>query len=234
MPHLIALGGGGFSMEPENPLLDNYILELTGKPSPKVCFVGTASGDSDGYTAKFYESFPPSRCAASHLSLFKREIVDLCGFVLSQDVVYVGGGNTANLLAVWRVHGLHTILREAWQQGIVLCGVSAGAICWFEAGVTDSFGPLAPLRGGLGFLPGSCCPHYDGEIERRPAFHQFVTDGLPGGLAADDGAGLHFVGTELHAVVTSRPNAKAYRIETVQNRVIETALPMTYLGETVG
>ena len=168
------MGGGGFGTEPDNPLLDDFILGLTGKQAPKVCFVPTATGDHDGYVKSFYEAFPAGRATGTHLALFKRTEPDLRELVLAQDVIYVGGGNTVSLLAVWRAHGLDVVLREAWEAGVVLCGVSAGALCWFEGGTTDSFGAaLAPLRDGLGFLSGSFCPHYDGEEQRRA--------NLPGG-----------------------------------------------------
>ena len=134
--------------------------------------------------------------------------------MLGQDVIYVGGGNTANMLAVWRVHGMDAALREAWEQGVVLCGSSAGMICWFEAGLTDSFGPqLEGMRDGLGFLPGSACPHYDGEELRRPRYRELVDGGFPAGYAAEDGVGLHFVGTELAEVVAAEPGKRAYRVE---------------------
>jgi dipeptidase E len=163
------MGGGGFSMEPDNPLLDDFILSLTRKRKPKVCFVPTASGDSDNYVARFYRAFPASRCAPSHLPLFHGNIPDLTRFVCAQDVVYVGGGSTANMLAVWRLHGMDKALHRAWLDGVTLCGVSAGALCWFEAGITDSFGQrLTALNDGLGFLKGGFCPHYDGESQRRP------------------------------------------------------------------
>jgi dipeptidase E len=231
MKHIIALGGGGFSMEPENPLLDDFILSLTGKARPRVCFVPTASGDAAGYMHRFDAAFPRERADASHLTLFPRTVSDLRAYVLSQDVVYVGGGSTANMLAVWRVHGLDRILREAWESGIVLCGVSAGALCWFEGGSTDSFGNgVAPLYDGLGFLPGSVCPHYDGEPERRPTYPQFVAAGLPDGYGVDDGAGLHFVGTELAEAVSSRPQACAYRVKRLGDTVTETPLPTRFLG----
>jgi dipeptidase E len=231
MKHIVALGGGGFSMEPDDPLLDDYILSLTGKPKPKVCFVPTAAGDHEGYVQKFYDAFPAERAEASSLSLFKRTITDLREFVLAQDVIYVGGGSTANLLAVWRAHGLDAILREAWESGVVLCGVSAGALCWFESGSTDSFGSgLSPLRDCLGFLPGSFCPHYDGEALRRPTYHQFIADGLPDGYAADDSAALHFAGTELVEVLSSQPNAQAYRVERHGDSVTETPLATRFLG----
>ncbi len=230
MKHIVALGGGGFSEEPENPLLDDFILGLTGKLRPKVCFVPTASGDSESYTERFYAAFPPERAAASHLSLFKRTEPDLRAFVLSQDVIYVGGGSTVNLLAVWWAHGLDSVLREAWDAGVVLCGVSAGALCWFAGGSTDSFGELAPLKDGLSFLPGSFCPHYESEESRRPLYQKFIRGGLPDGYAADDGAALHFAGTDLAEAISSRSSAKAYRVERQKSGVLEMPLPTRYLG----
>ena len=228
------MGGGGFSMEPDNPLLDRHVLSLARRRDPRVCFVATASGDAEGYRLRFHRAFSTLGCRPADLTFFEREVVDLRAFVLDQDVIYVGGGSTANLLAVWRVHGLELILREAWEQGVVLCGVSAGMNCWFEGSVTDSFAlsRLAALPDGLGLLPGSACPHYDREPERRPTFHRLVADGaLPAGLAADDGAALVFAGAELHEVVASRVHAAAYRVHCRQGQVVEERLVARYLGE---
>ena len=213
MKQIIALGGGGFSMEPDNPLLDLYILEQSPKETPKICFIPTASGDADGYIARFYDFFEQQNCEPTHLSLFKPPTQELEEFVLSQDIVYVGGGNTKNLLALWREWGLDRIIEKAWNQGVVLAGISAGSICWFEQGVTDSYGDeLHPLA-CLGFLPGSNCPHYDGETHRRPTFQRLLKEGqIKPGLAADDGVALHFIEQDLHSVVSSRPDAKAYRV----------------------
>jgi len=229
-PTIVALGGGGFSMEPRNTMLDDYILSLTANERPRVCFLPTASGDASQYIANFYGSFLPERAVASHLPLFTRRPGDPRDLLLSQDVIYVGGGNTANALLIWRRHGIDAVLREAWERGVVLCGVSAGMICWFECSCTDSFGPLAPLRDGLAFLPGSACPHYDGEVDRRPRYQQMIREGLPGGYAADDGAALHFEGTELRAVVGSRPNARAWRVELVNGEIHEHEVPTRFLG----
>lgn len=230
-PTIVAMGGGGFSTDPDDPRLDDYILGLTGVARPRVCFVPTASGDAEEYCARFLDAFS-GRARPSLLRLFARDARDLRAQVLQSDVVYVGGGSTANLLAVWRLHGLGAIMREAWQRGVVLCGVSAGAICSFEACLTDSFGPLAPLHDGLGLLPGSACPHYDGEADRRPAYHAAVADGLPGGLALDDGAAARFAGTELAEIVASRPGARGYRVALHSDGVIETPLPARVLGAT--
>ena len=148
---------------------------------------------------------------------------DLRALALAHDVIVVGGGNTANMLAVWRVHGFDRILREAWERWIVLTGWSAGMICWFEAGVTDSFGPqLAGMRDGLGFLAGSACPHYDGEALRRPVYAQLVRDGFPAGIALDDAAGAHYVGTELREVVASSPGSRGYLVGPEGERPLDT------------
>ena len=195
---IVAMGGGGFSMEAENPLLDQYILGLAEKEKPRVCFLPTASGDSDRYIVRFYSAFLKFPCIPTHLSLFQLPTADLRSFVLEQDIIYVGGGNTRSLLALWGEWEIDQILREAWEAGIVLAGLSTGSICWFEEGVTNSVpGSLNPLR-CLGFLKGSHCPHYDGEAERRPAYQRLLSEGLISeGYAADDGVGLHFVGGSL-------------------------------------
>lgn len=206
------MGGGGFSDGGSG--LDGYVLELTGADRPRACFVPTASGDSESYIENFLAAYSP-RADASVLRLFAREIEDLRAHLLSQHLIYVGGGNTANMLAVWRLHGVHEIMRDAWSAGVILCGLSAGANCWFEASSTDSFGAtLAPLHDGLGLLPGSFCPHYDSEPRRRPSYRAAVADGdLPPGFAADDGVGLRFAERELAESVSERPGAGCYRVE---------------------
>ena len=213
---------GGHAMEPEEPV-NEFLLDLTGRERPRVLFVPTASGDSDFYTVRFYNAFG-RRAQAAHLKLFAIPPPDLRGLVFDHDLVFVGGGNTANMVAVWRLHGLDGILREAWEAGIVLAGVSAGSICWFEAGVTDSFRAELDALECLGFLPGSNCPHYDGEAQRRPAYHRLVRDGFAAGVAADDGCGLVFHGTELADVISSRDGARAYRVELAGGDVRETPL----------
>jgi peptidase E len=233
------MGGGGFSMEPDNPLLDRYVLSLTRNENPAVCFLPTASGDAESYIANFYAAFQKLPCHPSHCSLFRAARGDLRDLLLAQDVIYVGGGNTRNMLVLWREWGIDRIVREAWQSGIVLAGLSAGMICWFESGVTDSTpgstgDPVDNLSAlpCLGFLPGSSCPHYDGEAARRPAFHRLIASGqLADGLAADDGVGFHFVGTDLHRVVRSRPDAKAYRVVRQDGSAVETEIPSEYLGD---
>jgi peptidase E len=231
--HIVAMGGGGFSEEPDNPLLDDYVLALVGKDRPKICFLPTASGDAEGYIERFREAFPKERARASVFTLFTNPRVgDFRDFLLDQDVIYVGGGSTVNMLAVWAIHGIDRILREAWEGGVVLAGLSAGMNCWFQSSVTDSMGGAATaLKAGLEFLEGSACPHYDSELERRPAFHELVGEGeLPPGIAADDGAAFHFVGTEIEEIVSSRPTAYGYRVEMMFDEVKEFTLPTRFLG----
>ncbi|MBP2018272.1 peptidase E [Symbiobacterium terraclitae] len=231
MRQIVAMGGGGFSMEPENPLLDRYVLGLTGKDRPKVCFLPTASGDAEGYIINFYRAMVRLNAEPTHLSLLHPTERDMAGLLLAQDVIYVGGGNTKNMLALWRAWGLDEILRTAWERGVVLAGLSAGSICWFEQGVTDSVpGELSALP-ALGFLKGSHCPHYDGEPERRPAYHRLRAAGLlSDGIAADDGVGLHYVGDELAKVVSSRPGARAYRVYAEGGAVREEPIVPQCLG----
>lgn len=223
---IVALGGGGLLKEPGNPRLDQYVLSLARKSPPKICFVPTASGDADINIARFYDAFTVERCLPSHLRLFSRKISDLREFIFAQDIVYVGGGATAYLLAIWRLAGLDVIFREAWERGVVLCGVSAGALCWFEAGLTDSFGrPLRPMRDGLGFLTGSFCPHYDSEKDRRSAYqHAVAEDVVPPGIAVDDGVALVYRGTELSEIVSSHPAGRAWRVERIAEGARETEL----------
>ncbi len=201
--------------------LDDFLLSLSPSHRPRICLVPTPGGDSDRVIAAFFEAFVPRECEPSCLRLFGAP-EDPAGQLARQDVIYVSGGNTANALAIWRLHGVDQALRAAWERGAVLGGVSAGANCWFECSVTDSFGPgLSSLADGLAILPGSFCPHYDGEELRRPVYRELVDDGFPPGYAADDGAALHFVGTELRGVVSSREAARAYRVEPGSETPIE-------------
>ena len=231
------MGGGGFSVGPDHLLIDDFILSLSPRQPAKICFVPTASADSAAYLVQFYRAFS-GRALATDLTLFDppslprrpQRTSELGTFVAEQDIIYVGGGNTANLLAMWRTHGLDKLLRDAWMRGAILCGVSAGMICWFRGGVTDSFGGLEALADGLGFIDATACPHYDGEEERRSTYHRLIGDGLQGGYAADDDAALHFRGTELLEVVSSQAAAAAYRVELVDGRVVETRLQARFLG----
>lgn len=217
-------------MEPENLKLDKYLLSLVDKTAPKICFVGTASGDAESYIERFYESFKTLDCEPSHLSLYKAPIGDLREYVMDKDIFYVGGGNTRNLITLWKEWELDKHLREAYVAGKVMAGISAGSICWFEQGVTDSVpGKLLNLE-CLGFLEGSNCPHYDGEVERRRAYHSLLKEGMKPGYACDDGVAAHFVDGRLIKFVSSRPNAKAYRVE-FQGSVSEVPIDPEFLED---
>ena len=209
--HIIAMGGG--ALLDRDSRLEELMLGLARSSRPRVCFLPTAGGEKPEWVLRFYEEFSARECQPSHLTLFGMPN-DPAARIAQQDVLYVGGGNTANMLALWKVHGVDRALREAWARGAVVGGMSAGANCWFEDSVTDSFGPaLRALGGGLGLLPGSFCPHYDGEPERRPTYTRLVREGaLPPGYAADDDVAFHFEGTELREVVSQREGACGYRV----------------------
>lgn len=228
--HIVAIGGAAFRAEPENLAVDRYILKLTRKRRPTACFIPTASAEPAEGIAKFYDCYTRLGATPSVLRFFQRT-PDLRETLLSKDVIYVGGGNTKSMLAVWREWGLDVVLREAWKKGIVLAGVSAGAICWFDQGVTDSWADeLAPLA-CLGFLRDTCCPHFDSEVDRRPCVRDFVNRGVvPPVLALDDGAAAHFVGRSLHRIVTWRPAARGYSVRKLRGVARETELPCTTLA----
>jgi dipeptidase E len=221
-------------MEKDSSLLDDYVLSLTGVERPRVCFLPTASGDADHYVVRFYRRFSPD-CEASHVSLFRRDQgvggveEDLASHLLAQDLIYVGGGNVVSMLGAWRAHGLDGVLHRAWREGVVLCGPSAGSLCWFREALSAFHGPPTRIR-GLGLLPYSNCVHYDVEPARRAEYHRFVRDGMRPGFAAEDGVALHFRRTRLEQVVSSRPDGRAYRVEPVDGVVVEAPLEVSYLG----
>ena len=229
--HVIAIGGGMMMPEGHVPLHLDHVLRLTGKREPRICVLNTAAGDDPRWAMLMYDRFAGHPARVSHLALFPMpNVADPADLLLSQDAIFVGGGSVANMLAVWRVHELDVIMRKAWHDGIVLSGSSAGGICWFEGGTTDSFGrELRPFTDGLGLLAGSYCPHYNSEPGRRPLYHKLIADGtLPAGLACDDGVGAHFVDEELAEVIADRPGSAAYR---VGPGITEIRLEARYLGE---
>jgi peptidase E len=212
MGHIVAMGGGGFLME--DPASDAELLRLIGRDRPRVCLIPTASGDDTGIEARFLDAF--ASCETSILRLFDRDVAEIGEFLAAQDLIYVTGGNTVSLLAVWRAHGVDTALRSAYEAGVVLAGMSAGANCWFQACTTDSYrlGVADPLHDGLGLIAGSFTPHYDSEPARRPAVRELVGSGaLPPGYACDDFAALHLVDGEVREAWASRADAHAYRVE---------------------
>ncbi len=223
---IVAIGGGGFGAGPRDRALDAYVARLAGPVNPRICLLPTASGDPVEQINRFNATFRRLGCRTSHLSLFRLgdHPVAIRRQLLDQDAIYVGGGSLLNLIAIWRAHGLDRILAEAWSSGVLLCGVSAGSMCWFEAGITRSHGKPRP-SGGLGLLGGSNCVHYDADAPRRPSFHGHIRDGaIPGGFGVDDGAALVFDGTDLVEVVSARPGAGAARVDRVDDTVVETRL----------
>ena len=218
--HIVGLGGAGDTQEQTDRLYD-YVLGLTGKAQPRLLYVPTAAAESAEGIVLFYEHFS-GRAERSHLRTFPWPPDDLRELILSQDAICVSGGNTANMLAIWSVHGIDRLLREAWENGVVLWGASAGMICWFEAGVTDSFGPALRGTDCLGFLQGSACPHYDGEERRRPRYRELIDGGFPEGVAADDGVAIHYVRSEIAEIVTCRPGTAAYRVSRDGEERLET------------
>lgn len=235
---IMAVGGGAFSLDAGLGPLEEYWLALArrvrGRGRPRVCYVGTASGDDATRLARFRAVFGDA-AEVVDLALFERTVEDIEAFLLGLDAVFVGGGNTASLLAVWRAHGVDRAMRRAHGSGVVLAGRSAGSICWFDGGTTDSFGPsIEPLMGALGLIPGSHCPHYDGEPQRRPRYHDLVQRRvLPAGLAVDDHAAALFDGSELVRVVAAHPGPAAYRVEPGVDGAVETRLPVDVLAPAV-
>jgi dipeptidase E len=215
---IVAVGGGKFCGE-----LARFLAELTGRERPRVLYIGTAAAEDAESALRMYDRFG-SQVELSRLEFFPWPPEDLRSAVLDQDLIFVGGGNTANMLAIWRVHGVDELLREALDRGVVLSGSSAGGICWFAEGITDSFGPQLDTMDCLGFLPGSFCPHYDDEELRRPRYHGLLQNGLAGGYAADAGVGLHFVEGELREVVACEEGSKAYRVEVRGGEIVEQAI----------
>ena len=233
---IVAQGGGGFQMPPHGSELDAFVVaqarERSARDRPRICFIPTAGADDPTDIVRFYAAFTPM-AQPSHLTLFARTVSDIGRFLLAHDAIHIGGGNTANMLAVWRRHGVDQAVTVAWEAGVVMSGMSAGGICWFEGSTTDSFGPvLQPLRDGLGILEGTFVPHYDGEAQRRPLFERLVGEGgLPAGYGVDDGAALVFRGTTLSECISGRHGAAAYRVERrPDGEVTETRLPTRYLG----
>jgi peptidase E len=233
--HVLAVGGGMLMPKNAAPLHVRYAMDLAGQREPRICVINTATGDDPAGYVRFYDRLAGTGARVRHLALFPMpNVADPEDLLLSQDIVFVGGGSVANMLAVWRVHGLDAIIRKAWQAGIVLAGSSAGGICWFEGGTTDSFGTeLRPFTDGLAMLPGSFCPHYNSEARRRPLYQRLVADGtLPAGLACDDGSAAHYADDDLAELVTDRPGGESFRVvPDGSGGAAETPLATRFLGE---
>jgi peptidase E/ketosteroid isomerase-like protein len=228
---IVALGGGMFSMEPDNGLLDKYILNLVPSAKPRICFLGTASNDGPEYRELFYDFFNKKNCEPTHLAL-KDPPKNIEAFLMKQDIIHVGGGNTKFIIEAWKEHGVDKIMKKAWESGIILTGMSAGAICWFDDGITNPSPGVLTRLPCLGILKGSFCPHYDERAELREAYKKLVLHKtIKEGYGAEDGAALHFVGNELIRVVTSRPSATAYKVRIHKGKIVEEKIEAEYLGK---
>jgi len=207
---IVACGGQQLNY----PALTRYVLGLTERSHPKILFLPTASGEDPAYLLTFYQQLAGVDCAPSHLALFHRTVADVERLIRAHDVVMVGGGNTANMLAIWRLHGVEDALRKAYADGTILTGWSAGCICWFEAGITDSFTPdLGPLRDGVKLLKGSACPHYDSEERRRPVYAREIAAGLPPGIALEDAVAARYDDERLVEIVSARPDGRGFHVD---------------------
>ena len=229
MRQVIAIGGGGFGRSIGDLLIEKYIIKQCPQLNPKICFIPTATGDDQGYIDNFYKAFNSLGCNTSHINLFKRTF-DLRSFILDQDIIYVGGGNTKSMLAVWRDWGLDLILKEAYDKGIIMSGVSAGAICWFDKGITDSWAEHQGTIKCMGFVNGTCCPHYDEEPERRPALNNFLSEGALGNCnAIDGGCALHIKDGVDHKAIVFAQDKNAYLVNQHDEEILESP----YLREEI-
>ena len=218
---IIAIGGGGFGRSPGEGLIEKYILDQSEKDVPNICFIPTATGDNEAYKVNYYSTFSKLDCSPSHLDFFKRT-PDLKELILKQDVIFVGGGNTKSMLAVWKDWGLDLLLKEAYEKGVIMSGVSAGAICWFDQGITDSWAEDLKVMDCLGFIEGACCPHYDEEPQRKPSLNKFITEKvLKSCYAVDGGCALHIEDEKEFKSVVFSKNKNSFLVEMKDNQVAE-------------
>ena len=229
MRQIIAIGGGGFGRNPGLGIIEKYILDQSEKNNPNICFIPTATGDDESYKVSYYSTFSKLNCRPTHLDFFKRT-PNLEELILSQDVIFVGGGNTKSMLSVWREWGLHDILRIAYDNGTIMSGVSAGAICWFEKGITDSWADRLNIIDCLGFTKGNCCPHYDEESERRPSLIQFLKEKkLKDFYAIEVGCALHIKNDDVYSAVSFQGNKKSYLVNLEGERIKENICSTTQI-----
>ncbi len=222
---IIAIGGGGFGRNPGVGTIEKYILEQSKKETPNICFIPTATGDDESYKVSYYSTLTKLNCNPSHLDLFKRT-PNLESMIMKNDIIFVGGGNTKSMLAVWRDWGLDIILKRAYESGIVMSGVSAGAICWFDKGITDSWANKLNILDCLGFTKGSCCPHYDEEAERKPSLSKFILNKeINDCYAVEGGCALHIVNDEVYKAVSFKENKNALLVKSENEQIIESILP---------
>ena len=227
--NIIAIGGGGFGANPGQGIIENYILKQTKKKNPRICFIPTATGDNEAYKVSFYSTFTNLNCYPSHLDFFKRT-PDLNELILNQDAIFVGGGNTKSMLAVWKEWGLDKILKKAYLNGTVMSGVSAGAICWFQNGITDSWASNLKMMPCLNFVKGTCCPHYDEEPERKPAVKNLLLrNKIKNVYAVDGGAALHIKDEKIFKSVIFKKNKSSYLVDIKKKSINEKSFKKTIL-----
>ena len=216
---IIAIGGGGFGRNPNQPVIEKYIIEQSSSDKPKICFIPTASAEDKAYTVNFYTAFSQLQCSPVHINLFQRT-PNLRSIIAKQDIIYVGGGNTKSMLAVWKEWKLDQLLLKAYKRGAILCGVSAGAICWFEKGITDSWASNLSVMDCLGILEGCCCPHYNGEVDRQPSVKKFLLDGkIDSCYALDDGSAIHYKEGIIDKAVSFYKDAHAYQVSLKNDKI---------------
>ena len=223
---IIAIGGGGFGRNPGNGTIEKYILDQSDKKRPNICFIPTATGDDESYKVSYYATLTKLNCTPTHIDFFKRT-TDLEKLIKDQDIIFVGGGNTKSMLAVWREWGLDKILKKAYQNGTIMCGVSAGAICWFEKGVTDSWADKLNIMNCLGFMKGSCCPHYDEEPERKPSLSKFIENkDIQNCYAIEGGCALHIKNEEVYSAISFRGKKNTFYVDYQSGKTVEKKLPV--------
>ena len=223
---IIAIGGGGFGRNPGDGVIEKYILDQVKKARPNICFIPTATGDDESYKVSYYATLSKLNCNPSHLDLFKRT-PDLKKLIKEQDIIFVGGGNTKSMLAVWRDWDLDVILKEAYENGTIMSGVSAGAICWFEKGITDSWSKKLNIMDCLSFTKGNCCPHYDEESERRPSLSKFIKNNeMQNCYAIEGGSALHIKNDKVHYAISFRGKKNSYLVEYEDKKIKENVLPL--------
>ena len=219
--HIIAIGGGGFGRNNSSNLIENYILNLSGKDCPKICFIPTATGDNDSYIVRFYSIFTRLNCIPSHIEFFKRTI-DIHKHIMKQDIVFVGGGNTKSMLAIWKEWGMSSLLKDAYNDGVILSGVSAGAICWFTSGITDSWESELKILPCLDIIKATCCPHYDEEPSRIPYVEKILLEErLSSCICIEGGSAIHFIDGKPFKNISFKNNKNTYNVFVDNKRIVE-------------
>ncbi len=219
--HIIAIGGGGFGRENSSQLIEEYLLSISGKNYPKICFLPTATGDNDSYIVRFYSIFTRLKCIPIHIEFFKRTI-DIENHIMDQDIIFVGGGNTKSMLAIWNDWGMSQLLKDAYNKGVIMSGVSAGAICWFTSGITDSWDNELRILPCLNFISGTCCPHYDEEPARIPYVKKMLLEEqLTNCISIEGGSAMHFIDGKPFKNVSFKNKKNTYEVFLDNNEIVE-------------